>query len=1221
MNGRFAVLLSTFSLILATVCTVFAQGFSTGELEVRVLDLDGQAMEGIDVTLIGVGKKTTPDAVWTALGEGAYQLTATRASGIPFDTTDTLVGQVAVIVEPNKKVIAQIPRNSTAFVEMTGPDGGPINQPMQFEVIAQNPNPNFAVRAKAKMRILADGQTVFSAERGPITLEADQQGYFGWEYIPRVAGEHVVAVQVLHEFGFGTNQFQPSDSTGYLRPLTVGNVFISAVSPPNPAEVHGGEPFTVDVTVKNLGQYLNRLALLPLGLPDGWTASPQEEVFALGPNQSAQKRFTIVPAVDGGTISIRWQVELRDAAPEPIPLAGFSQAITAKPAPANLAITITDPDGNAQAGIAVTPGTLPAKSTPAALWTKIEPALYPVQAVRPAEFPFTVGDTWVHAVAVDAKANRTNEFTLTRNTPYFAEIEAAAFTQSGQPWDVTLVATTPEDEPNRLAKVQFVVYQSGVLRHNVTVGPRFISAGGESYFGFQWTPAAPGDYTVGLQLQSELATGSYTPTDSMIFAPLPVVPPGHPVVTALELPAAVVRGVRLIADAIAVDSGGTQPGITSWEYIFSNGDLLTDQGTIEGPDFSLGLPTELFPADDYILSVRARDRDGNWSEYRSAVVRIVEDTEPRIVFVSTDLVAAGTADLPIILQARNTAFRPGITSVRFDGNDINVHSLEVLDDERLRMLIDVPISAQLGQRIITVRTGTEEVVLAGEFTVIAPATVLSLGLLEARPGQIIDLPLQLARGGGLTGYNLRLAFDPRSVEWLEARPGNLTPTWSTPTHLQEEGTVTLAAAGAQQVTASVGSLLILSFRVAPNLDTNTFIPIEIEQFQLNDGSMPGYASNGGILVAPPVLGDLNGDGIDGTLDSSLILQWRIGLIDHFPIAPEIIAPAFPALGDLNGDAQLGTVDASLILQKRIGLIDAYPVEQQAPARLNTHTSTRFPDASSAAVLNEERQLSLTPLLAGTPGQSLLQTLSVDDASGLLGWYAELSLPEAWIEVVAVHTGPRTPNWADPIFALQDGVLRIAASGATPASGSGGIAEIELRLLNSAPPGTVALAEITDVDLNDRQIPAQPGGYGIIRVQEIDSDGDGMPDAWENAFGLNPFDPSDANLDSDEDSTTNLEEFIADTDPINPENYLALTPLPDSTGAGLELQWQAAAGRVYQLECAPIEGSAGWTDAVEWLPEGTRNEFQRMDDDTITVPLNSSMLDSSAGQRFRLRVRW
>src|SRR5690606_16855519 len=136
--------------------------------------LDGQAMDGIDVTLIGVGKKTTPDAVWTALGEGAYQLTATRASGIPFDTTDTLVGQVAVIVEPNKKVIAQIPRNSTAFVEMTGPDGGPINQPMQFEVVAQNPNPNFAVRAKAKMRILADGQTVFSAERGPITLEADQ---------------------------------------------------------------------------------------------------------------------------------------------------------------------------------------------------------------------------------------------------------------------------------------------------------------------------------------------------------------------------------------------------------------------------------------------------------------------------------------------------------------------------------------------------------------------------------------------------------------------------------------------------------------------------------------------------------------------------------------------------------------------------------------------------------------------------------------------------------------------------------------------------------------------------------------------------------------------------------------------------------------------------------------------------------------------------------------
>jgi PKD repeat protein len=48
----------------------------------------------------------------------------------------------------------------------------------------------------------------------------------------------------------------------------------------------------------------------------------------------------------------------------------------------------------------------------------------------------------------------------------------------------------------------------------------------------------------------------------------------------------------------------------------------------------------------------------------------------------------------------------------------------------------------------------------------------------------------------------------------------------------------------------------------------------------------------------------------------------------------------------------------------------------------------------------------------------------------------------------------------------------------------------------------------------------------------DSDGDGLPDAWELKYGLNPNDSSDAGLDFDNDSLTNLEEYIKNTDPTN-----------------------------------------------------------------------------------------
>jgi hypothetical protein len=59
-----------------------------------------------------------------------------------------------------------------------------------------------------------------------------------------------------------------------------------------------------------------------------------------------------------------------------------------------------------------------------------------------------------------------------------------------------------------------------------------------------------------------------------------------------------------------------------------------------------------------------------------------------------------------------------------------------------------------------------------------------------------------------------------------------------------------------------------------------------------------------------------------------------------------------------------------------------------------------------------------------------------------------------------------------------------------------------------------------------------GGYPELKSAPPpqDTDGDGMPDAWEAQHSLNPRDPSDGSTDADGDLYTNIEEWLNGTDP-------------------------------------------------------------------------------------------
>ena len=96
----------------------------------------------------------------------------------------------------------------------------------------------------------------------------------------------------------------------------------------------------------------------------------------------------------------------------------------------------------------------------------------------------------------------------------------------------------------------------------------------------------------------------------------------------------------------------------------------------------------------------------------------------------------------------------------------------------------------------------------------------------------------------------------------------------------------------------------------------------------------------------------------------------------------------------------------------------------------------------------------------------------------------------------------------------------------------------------------------------------------------DRDRDGMPDAWETGWGLNPEDARDAAIDGDQDGMSNVEEFVAGTDPTDSQSFLSA-----------RLEWQNSAMGVGFLAVSNRAYSVQYREELDTKPWANVGDIQ------------------------------
>jgi 1,4-alpha-glucan branching enzyme len=132
---------------------------------------------------------------------------------------------------------------------------------------------------------------------------------------------------------------------------------------------------------------------------------------------------------------------------------------------------------------------------------------------------------------------------------------------------------------------------------------------------------------------------------------------------------------------------------------------------------------------------------------------------------------------------------------------------------------------------------------------------------------------------------------------------------------------------------------------------------------------------------------------------------------------------------------------------------------------------------------------------------------------------------------------------------------------------------------------------------DGALTSSPATAWIVVAAAEDADADGLPDSWEVDHFTNTS--AHATGDDDGDGMNNRDEYLANTDPLDPASMLRIAQVAVSSGWHT-VRWQSRGGSRYELEYS--------TDLVVGFEPITRPFAQEVDPSSYGIPSSMQFVD-------------